>query len=93
MGYVVELKHYRPAYRRGDLEDELVNEHTRVFKTRKEAKDYIERNFPKDSKGGFKDYHKGNKPSRCAYFTGKTWIHENTGEKCEEYYMFVLKKI
>jgi hypothetical protein len=93
MGYLVELKHYRPTYRKGDLEDELVIEHARIFKTRKEAKNYIERNFPKDSKGGYKDYHRGNKPSRCAYFTGKTWIHENTGEKCEEYYMFVLTKV
>lgn len=93
MGYLVELKHYKPTYRNGDLEDELVIEHARIFKTRKEAKNYIERNFPKDSKGGYKDYHRGNKPSRCAYFTGKTWIHENTGEKCEEYYMFVLTKV
>ena len=41
MGYLVEVKHYRPAYRRGDLEDELIIEITRTFKTRKEAKDYI----------------------------------------------------
>lgn len=93
MGYLVEVKHYRPAYRRGDLEDELIIETTRTFKTRKEAKDYIENNFPRDSKGGYKDYHKGIQPSYCKYFTGRTWIHENTGEKCEEYYMFVLKKV
>ena len=67
MGYLVELKHYKPAYRRGDLEAELVNEHTRVFKTRKEAKDYIERNFPRDSKGGYNDYHNGVQPIYFKY--------------------------
>ena len=92
MGYLVELKHYRPTYRKGDLEDELVIESTRTFKTRKDAKDFIEKQFPKN-KHGYKDYHKGNQPSYCKYWTGKTWIHENTGEKCEEYYMFVLTKV
>lgn len=92
MGYLVEVKHYRPAYRKGDLEDELIIETTRTFKTRKAAKDYIEDNLPRNKKI-YRDYHKGDKLSYCKYYTGRTWIHENTGEKCEEYYMFVLTKV
>ena len=66
---------------------------TRRLEIKNLSDKYIENNFPRDSKGGYKDYHRGNQPSRCAYFTGRTWIHENTGEKCEEYYMFVLTKV
>ena len=92
--YIVNKYHYRPAYIKGDLEDETImvySVYSCPFKTRKEAKDYIEKEL-----GGKSDvyryYHKGNKISYCGYLTGKTWVHENTGETCEESFRYELFK-
>lgn len=89
--YIVNKYHYRPTYRKGDLEDEFVVVYACPFKTRKEAKDYIEKEL-RGKSNVFRDYHKGNKKSYCIYFTGKTWIHENTGETCDEYFKYELFK-
>ena len=89
--YKVQTLHYRSTYRRGDLEDELVVIDTEAFKLRKNAKDYIESKL-RGKRNVFRNYHKGNQRSTCTHFTGKTWIHENTGEKCDEYYQYILTK-
>lgn len=91
MGYLVELWHHRPTYRRGDLEDETVIIENKTFKTRKEGKEFIEKRIRgKEAKCVWR---KGDKPSYCYYFTGKTWIHENTGEECLEEFTYFLKKV
>ena len=92
MSYKVETQHRRPIYRKGDLEDELAVIDCKVFKTRKEAKSYIEsklRNYRKVTR----DYHKGNTPSSCVAWTGKEWQHENAGHMCSEYYRYILSKL
>ena len=81
----------RSIYRKGDLEDEFVVVYACPFKTRKEAKDYIEKEL-KGKSNVFRHYHKGNQKSYFIYFTDKTWIHENTGETCNEYFKYELFK-
>lgn len=92
MDFVVQMKHYKPVYRNGNLEDELIIEHTRVSKTRRDAKQYIE-NMLINKNVAYRDYHRGNTPSTCLYFTGKTWVNEKLGVECHEYYQFVLTKV
>lgn len=92
MDFVVQIKHYQPVCINGYLEDELIIEHTRVYKTRREAKQYIE-NMLFNKNVAYRDYHKGDMPSTCLYFTDKTWINEKTGIECHEYYQFVLTKV
>ena len=89
--YNVKVGHSRPCWRKGDLEQEEVVIDNKSFKTRKDAKVFIERALVgKPNVCG--EYHKGDKPSRRRYYTGKTWTHENTGERCEESYTYVLEK-
>ena len=90
--YTVKKYHYRPAYRRGDLEDETIMIDSYPFKTRKEAKDFVEREL-RGKRNVYRNYHKGNKKSYCGYSTDKTWIHENTGETCTESFSYILEKV
>lgn len=88
--YTVEVKHHCKAWRRGDLEDDLVLEESKNFKTRKAAKVYILSKIK--GKKVQEHWHKGDQPSYVLYFTGETWQHENTGEQMSEYYQYILKK-
>lgn len=90
-GYLVTVWHHKPVYRNGDLESDVLKETENSFKTRKEAKAYIERRLDK-LKNVRRDYHRGNLASTCIGWTGKIWKNENTGEECEEYYNFILEK-
>lgn len=90
MSYILKVSHHRPIYRRGDLEDETVIISVDTYKTRREAKEHIERKL-KGQKVVTRDYRKTG-ISSCAYWTGKTWIHENSGETCEEYFHFQMYK-
>ena len=90
--YTVKKYHYRPAYRRGDLEDETIMIDSYPFKTRKEAKDFVEREL-RGKRNVSRDYHKGNRKSYCGYDTDKTWVHENTGETCTESFSYILEKV
>ena len=90
--YIVKKYHYRPAYRRGDLEDETIMIDSYPFKTRKEAKDFIERGL-RGKRDVYRNYHKGDKKSYCGYCTDKTWVHENTGETCTESFSYILEKV
>ena len=90
--YTVKKYHYRPAYRKGDLEAETIMIGSYSFKTRKEAKDFIEREL-RGKKDVYRNYHKGNKKSNCEYFTDRTWIHENTGDTCTESFSYILEKV
>ena len=91
--FTVEIHHHDKDWVRGDLEDKYELLECKNFKTRKAAKDYIESKLkgknPKDVK---RNYHKGDATSRCYWFTGVTWVHVNTGEDMEEYYIYLLKK-
>lgn len=89
--YIVKEYHYRPTYRKGDLEAEQVITNSTIYKTRIEAKNYIEKKLV-GKKDIFKDYHKGNQKSFCGYTTDKTWIHENTGDICKEAFTYELMK-
>lgn len=90
--YKVKEWHCRPTYRKGDLEAEEVVINVTSFKTRKEAKDYIEKKL-KGKSDVYRDYHKGNEKSYCRYSTGKTWIHENNGETYIETFTYELSKV
>ena len=90
--YKVVEKHFRPTYRRGDLEAETVIIDTKVFRTRKAAKEFIE-NKLRGKKDTWRRYHKGNENSFCGYYTDKTWIHENNGETYRESFTFELAKV
>ena len=92
MGYSVEVKHRRPVYRKGDLEDEVVTISFMNFKSRKLAKEYIEKQLS-GKKDVSRNYHKGDVPSVCIFFTSKTWVNENTGDECEEYYSYIMRKV
>lgn len=92
MGYSVEVKHKRPVYRKGDLEDEIVTINFMNFKSRKLAKEYIEEQLS-GKKVVFRNYHKGDTPSVCTFFTNKRWVNENTGDECEEYYSYIMRKV
>ena len=88
--YEVRVMHHCKAWRKGDLEDDMVLVGKELFKTRKSAVEYI-----KGKLRGLKDIRESwhtNRPSYCYGFTGVSWIHENTGEEQDEYYQFCLKK-
>lgn len=89
--YTVETHHHCKDWRNGDLEDKLELIGSKNFKTRKSAKEYIESNL-KGHKNVFRNYHKGNERSWCGYYTGETWVHENTGSKMAEYYQYTMFK-
>lgn len=90
--YTVVKKHYKPFYRKGDLEDtfEIISANT--FTRKKDAKDFIE-NELKNKIRAVRKYKTGYEVSKCYYPLGKTWTHENTGEVLEEYIIFELTKI
>lgn len=90
--YTVKEWHCRPTYRKGDLEAENVVINVTTYKTRTEAKNYIE-NKLRGKKDSWREYHKGNKTSYCGYSTDKTWVHENTGETCTERFSYILEKV
>lgn len=89
--YNVRIEHFKPHTRNGDLEATLELVDIKPFKTKKLAKDYVESQLLK-YKTVNRQYQKGDKPSYCLAFTGKTWIHENTGEKCEEFFRYSISK-
>jgi len=90
--YQVRITHMTEAWERGDLssKEELVD--VKTYKTRKEAKAFIESKLA-GKKTVYRSYHRGDTPSICTYFTGHTWIEENTGEERQEYYSFKLTKL
>lgn len=90
--YQVKIYHYRECIIRGDLEDEQIMLDAKVFKTRKEAKEFIESKL-KGKKDVFRNYHRGKQASWCGYLTGHKWVNENSGETCEEEYSFELEKV
>ena len=87
--YKVTTYHNQPFYRNGDLEEQLVMIKCDVYKTKKEAKAYIESKLTTKS---YRDYRTGKNLSICTHFTNKSWIHENTGDECYEYFKYELIK-
>lgn len=90
--YKVTLKHFKPSYRKGDLESDTEIISVDVFKLKKDARAFIESKLNGKS-SVIRNYQTGDKVSYCCYFTGKTWIHENTGDKLEESFTYELIKI
>ena len=80
------------AWERGDLSSNLELVDVKHYKTRKEAKAFVESKLS-GKKDVYRSYHRGNTPSICTYFTGHKWIDENTGEERQEYYSFELSKV
>ena len=87
--YKVIEEHRRPCYRKGDLEDELVVENTKVFKLKRYAKAYIESKL-KGKQDIFR--HTYRSLYICGYITDLIWINENTGDNCVETYQYRLIK-
>ena len=90
--YKVKEWHGRPTYIKGDLDAEEVVINVITFKTRKQAKDFIEGKL-RGKKDAWRRYHKGNEISYCGYYTGKTWICENSGEPYREAFTYELLKV
>lgn len=90
--YQVKVYHYREAIVKGDLEDEEVLIASELFKTRRAAKEYIEKKVNGKSNVNRK-YHTGITPSYVWHYTGHKWRHENSGEMCYEHYTYKLEKV
>ena len=80
------------AWEKGDLSSHIELVDVKHYKTRKEAKAFVESRLS-GKKDVYRSYHRGNTPSICTYFTGHKWIEENTGEERQEYYSFELSKV
>ena len=92
MHYAVEIWHFNKAWVKGDLEQGTSLCKREFFKTRKKAKEYMESQLAQKKGEKSTDWHRGNQASYAYCWTGVTWINENSGEECEEYYQFILKK-
>lgn len=93
--YEVKAYHHDKDWRKGDLEDKFELISSEIFKTRTAAKHWIESRLRSHLGGNgtiIRDYHRGDTPSYCYYYTGYKWVHENSGETMEEYYKYVLRK-
>ena len=91
--YKVEVYHHDKDWVRGDLEDKFELVAKENFKTRKAAKEWIERDLCRKHGAVYMQWHKGDKPSYCYCYTGVKWQHENSGEMMEEYYQYKLEKV
>ena len=91
--YTVTVHHHDKDWRNGDLEDKFELIRQENFKTRKDAKGFIEGQLRRMSGTKRTDWHKGDEPSYAYCWTGVTWQHENSGEMMEEYYQYTLKKV
>lgn len=96
---IYELKryHHRKAYRRGDLEDEDVQDFSQNFNTRKDANAYLEKKCAEAERKGWTTHltlvKRGDKPSTLWVYTGETWVNENSGEDQEESFAYQVKKV
>ena len=91
--YQVTIHHHDKDWRNGDLEYKFELIRQENFKTRKDAKDYIEGQLASQRGTIRMEWHKGDEPSYAWCWTGVKWQHENTGEMLEEYYQYTLKKV
>ena len=91
--YQVTVHHHDKDWVRGDLEHKYVLIAKEMFKTRKAAKEYIEKDLARRSGTKRAEWHKGDEPSYACCWTGVTWQHENSGEEMKEYYYYELKKV
>ena len=91
--YQVTVHHHDKDWVRGDLEDKFELVESKIFKTRTDAKAYIERKLSGLHGTKRTDWHKGDTPSYAYCWTGVTWQHENSGEMMQEYYLYILKKV
>ena len=82
--------HHKPYTRNGDTESTIELIETQPFKTKKLAKEYIERKLLGHNKV-IKKLSIKEEPY-CIIFTGKTWVNENSGELCEEFFKYVITK-
>lgn len=90
--YTVTVHHHDKDWRNGDLEDKFELVVSKTFKTKRDAKNYIESHMSRYTGVKCTKWNKGDKLSYAYCFTGVTWQHENTGETMEEYYQYTLKK-
>lgn len=87
--------HNKKAYRKGDLESEFVMEAVRIFSTKKSALQYLKKEAHLASSKGYEADLKANIRGafpRLTVRTGEQWVHENTGEKEEEFYSYIASE-
>ena len=89
--YNVKIEHFKPDYRKGNLESALSVIDIKSFKTKKLAKEYIEKELIQ-YKIITKQYNRRDGACYCLAFTGKTWTNESTGEKCNEFFKYLILK-
>ena len=90
--YTVTVHNHDKDWRRGDLEDKFELVESKNFKTRTDAKAWIERELRGLRGTKRTEWHKGDHPSYGYCWTGVTWQHENSGEEMEEYWQYTLRK-
>lgn len=88
--YKVTLTHFYPKYRKGDLEEDTEILQVETFKTKKEAKSWVL--WQVNGRRYTESWKTGNSPSRVWWFTDNTWINENSGEKRQECYTYLITK-
>lgn len=91
MSYKLSITHVRPYYRNGDRETEFAKIDTKIFKTIKAAKVFVELDA-KEKRCTTVNYFKSGKNHFWTGFTNKSWFNEGTGETDTEQYQYKLIK-
>lgn len=94
--YKLEVWHVKPYYRKGNLEFATEEVAGKTFPTRKEANRFLtnKASYAKDEnmKYNIELISRGDSPSRLTVFTGFSWTNENSGEKIQEQYQYIINK-
>ena len=91
MSYKLSITHVRPYYRNGDRETEFAKIDTKIFKTIKTAKAFVELDA-KVRKCTTVNYYKSGTIHYWCGFTNVSWFNEGTGNTENEQYQYKLIK-
>lgn len=91
MRYKVTKYHHRKAYIKGDLEAETIIESIDIFSSKKDIVLFLKGKAKLNENRGFavklSTSIRGKMPELVIY-TNTKWIHDNTGEEHQEYYLY-----
>ena len=94
MKYKVTNYHHRKAWIKGDLEAETIIESVNTFSSKKNVVSFLKEKARYNERKGFtvklSTAIKGKMPELLIH-TNTTWVHENTGEKHQEYYWYKVE--
>lgn len=91
MSYKVTKYHHRKVYIKGDLEAETIIESVDTFTNKKSIVSFFKEVAELNKNRGFavklSASIRGKMPELIIY-TNTKWVHENTGEEHQEYYLY-----